>query len=217
MRATMIANSIACLHRMKVSALKTPQKPKFGMNSIIRSIKIQHMASLTDSNPSMASGGMDITNNYYLENRTMHFRSLSVNATSNHVGAFGDQVVDETGPDTDHTQVTDKEDFEKAATNMVTKLANSVEHMKKHNRQFEVNLSPESDMLSLDLSPVGKVLVEVDRDNCCIAMTTPYSGRAYTYFLSKETGEWLEWSGQHELEGLFVRDLNQLCDGVPDL
>ena len=116
-----------------------------------------------------------------------------------------------------HTQVTDPEEFRRAASKTLKRLADSIENLKVRNDFVEIELSPENDYLEVDLGPYGKCTVQVDNKHRCISMLTPYSGCANAYFLSETTGQWLEWNDHHELEELFVGDLSQLCKGMPSL
>jgi hypothetical protein len=115
-----------------------------------------------------------------------------------------------------HDAVTDPNDFQASATDLLQELANSVVSMRHKNDPFEVNLSKNFDALTIDMGSNGRLSLEIDEVNKCISMESPYSG-SYNFFLSEETREWLGINYSHKLKGIFVRDLNQNCERIPDL
>jgi len=118
-----------------------------------------------------------------------------------------------------HTQVEDSVVFERAASDLLTKLETSVEHMKEQNDPFVVNrtLGALGEILTIDLGPKeGQYRIEVSVEETVFEYTSPISGKIL-YILSANTGEWVGLEDGHSFEGLFVRDIIRQCQGLPKL
>lgn len=115
-----------------------------------------------------------------------------------------------------HQPVTDPNDFHKSATEILQKLATSVEAMRIRDDPLKVDLSKHHGILTVDLGGEVRISLKIDEKYKCISMTSPHSG-AYNYYLCQVTGKFLGIDHHHSLEGTFTRDLLQICAGLPEL
>ena len=111
--------------------------------------------------------------------------------------------------------VKDQIEFRRRADEYCMLLNEKLKPMQAWNDIFRINQT--SNDFELQLQPdLGTFTLHFDDELCMIEMTSPRSG-SFTYVYCTETNRWRGKDDGHDLNGMLVRDLIQLSNGVPDL
>jgi len=83
---------------------------------------------------------------------------------------------------------------------------NDVFHLSRKENGLEIQLRKD----------LGTFVINANDADCVLDLTSPKSG-GFTYVMCRETGRWRCKEDGHDLNGMIVRDLIQLCNGLPNL
>ena len=95
---------------------------------------------------------------------------------------------------------------------MLRGIAKAVEDMIALNSKFEVILSASE--LSIDTGEKGSFIFKLDSNNETLQFQTPYSG-IFDYKYNPVEKTWLSIQDNHDIRGLFTRDLIRYYRGCP--
>ena len=105
--------------------------------------------------------------------------------------------------------------FRIKAEEFLKELDEKLRPMQDWNEYFEILLRPS--VLEVQLRPdLGAFALNIDYEQLTLELTSPKSG-TFTYIYCLEKERWRGKDDGHDLKGMLVRDIIQLCNGVPDL